>query len=275
MKGVFENNDLHIIAKQVHGFRPFPLMFHAHLEVVYVLNGRIQMQIDGQNHALQAGQLSVCFPYVLHSYEEAPEADAIILLFSADTAGVFSRRVLQAKPACPFLEDAEALHTLLEQIVCHRAADGVIDELVTGAYVSALVGELLLRMPQVAVDEMDTAIIRRLLIYCAEHFREAISISTAAEAVHISPSYVTRLFSTKLDCSFRTYVNRLRIGEVKQLLQDTDRTILDIMLECGFYNQSTFNRIFMEETGLTPRDYRQGLQNQQNAITVAKQEQIC
>lgn len=256
MKGVFENNDLSIVAKEVQGFRPFPPMFHAHLEVVYVIRGSIRMQIDGCSRELQAGEMSLCFPYVIHSYQAAPEASAIILLFSAASAGPFSRRLLQAKPETPYLENGEDLLPLLRQIISHREADTVTDELVAGAYVSALVGELLLRLKLVPVDEMDTAVIRKLLTYCTQGYKEDISVSSAAQALHISQSYVTKIFSAKLGCSFRTYVNSLRIAEVKKLLTGTDRTILDIMYECGFNNQSSFNRIFFQETGQTPSAYR-------------------
>ena len=82
MKAVFENNDLSVVAKQVKGFWAFPPMFHAHMEIVFVINGSINMSIDGKHHTLMPGELSVSFPYLIHSYEESPDAEAVILLFS-------------------------------------------------------------------------------------------------------------------------------------------------------------------------------------------------
>lgn len=257
MKGVFENNDLSIVAKQVKGFWAFPPMFHAHMEIVFVINGKIDMKIDGQAHTLMPGELSICFPYLIHSYEESPDAEAVILLFSAAAAGAFEHKLRQVKPQKPFIEPTPEALSLLKQILVHNAMKGQEGEMLTKAYLSALVGELLLKMPLEPVNEIDAEIVQKLLVYCEEHYRENISIASAAENLHISESYVTKIFSARLGCSFRKYINRLRLMEVKKLLRSTDRTIIDIMLTCGFNNQSSFNRIFYEEIGITPREYRQ------------------
>ena len=41
--------------------------------------------------------------------------------------------------------------------------------------------------------------------------------------------------------------------------------IIDIMLECGFQNQSSFNRIFLKYSGKTPSQFRS-----QHDLTVDK-----
>lgn len=257
MKGVFENNDLSIVAKQVKGFWAFPPMFHAHMEIVYVINGSIDMKIDGKAHTLMPGELSICFPYLIHSYEESPEAEAVILLFSAAAAGAFEHKLRQVKPQNPYIEPTAESLSLLKQLMIHHASEGQEGELLTKAYLSALVGELMLKIPLEPVNEMDAEIVQKLLVYCSEHYKEDVTIVTASEDLHISESYIAKIFSAKLGCSFRKYINRLRIMEVKKLLRSTERTIIDIMLSCGFNNQSSFNRIFYDEIGITPREYRQ------------------
>lgn len=256
MKGVFENNDLCIVAKQIKGFWAFPPMFHAHMEIVFVINGKINMTIDGKFHTLMPGELSICFPYLIHSYEESPDAEAVILLFSASAAGSFENRLRQVKPQNPYIEPSPESLSLLKQILAHNSAEGQEGDL-TKAYLSALVGELLLKLPLEPICEIDVEIVHKLLVYCEEHYREDISVAAVAENLHISEKYVTKIFSAKLGCSFRKYINRLRLTEVKKLLRSTDRTIIDIMFSCGFNNQSSFNRIFFEEIGITPREYRQ------------------
>ena len=62
MKGIFEKKDLNIKALQVKGFRGFPPMFHAHCEIICVLEGTISMVIDEKPRCLHAGELrSVIF----------------------------------------------------------------------------------------------------------------------------------------------------------------------------------------------------------------------
>lgn len=257
MRGVFENNDLNIVAKQVKGFWAFPPMFHAHMEIVFVINGKIDMEIDGKAHTLMPGELSICFPYLIHSYEESPDAEAVILLFSAAATGSFANKLLQVKPKWPYTEPTAESLSLLKQILSHSTTDGTVEEMLTNTYLSALVGELLLKIPLEPVNDLDTEIVQKLLMYCAEHYKEDISVKSAAQSLNISESYVTKIFSAKLGCSYRKYINRLRVMEVKKLLRSTERTIIDIMLDSGFNNQSSFNRIFYDEVGVTPREYRQ------------------
>ena len=77
-----------------------------------------------------------------------------------------------------------------------------------------------------------------------------------ADALYISQSYVSKIFSQKLHYSFPDYINTLRVHKAKILLRDTDRKILEIMMECGFRNQGNFNRVFRKATGLSPVEYR-------------------
>lgn len=58
-----------------------------------------------------------------------------------------------------------------------------------------------------------------------------------------------------LGMPFRKYINMLRISEAKKLLENTNIRIVDITLECGYKNQSSFNRIVYEENGCSPKEY--------------------
>ena len=123
------------------------------------------------------------------------------------------------------------------------------------SYLNAVLGELL---ELLTLEERNDAggITTQILAYCAEHFSEDISVKTLADALYISQSYVSKVFSQKLGYSFREYINALRVHKAQTLLRGSDQKILQIMTECGFQNQSSFNRVFLEITGLSPRDYR-------------------
>ena len=56
--------------------------------------------------------------------------------------------------------------------------------------------------------------------------------------------------------SFRDFLNSLRIEKAKGLLRSSDSTVLAIALECGFKNESTFHRVFLDVTGTTPAKYK-------------------
>ena len=155
MKGIFEKKDLSITALQVKGFRGFPPMFHAHYEIIYVLEGTISMVIDEKPRCLHTGELSVSFPYSIHSYETSPEAKAIIILFAPAAAGAFEKTLLSCKPVSPYLPDTGALLPILNSICRHSGTAEPEREQTARAYLVALVGELLLSSDFIHLQETD------------------------------------------------------------------------------------------------------------------------
>ncbi|MGM9802632.1 MAG: ATP-binding protein [Muribaculaceae bacterium] len=57
---------------------------------------------------------------------------------------------------------------------------------------------------------------------------------------------------------------KIKIGLAKQLLDDTNKSILEIALECGMDSDSYFCTLFKKSTGLTPMQYRNRNSEQQD-----------
>lgn len=257
MKALFEKKDLEIKVKRVVGFKGFVPMFHGHGEIVCVEKGEIAVNIDGENHRLKAGELCVIFPYIIHSYEDAPEAQAVIVLFSVGAAPAFEQNLLTTKPNVSHILYTEEMHMLINRMLFYRKPVTSMEEKMLEAYLQTLLGEILIAAGSKPISEGDLSVAQRILSYCSEHYKEDINGKEVARACYVSESYVTKIFAGKLRIPFRTYINQLRVTEAKNLLEHTDMKISEIMFDCGFKNQSSFNRIFMEETGMTPREYRE------------------
>lgn len=256
MKGVFEKKNLRVIAKHVKEFWGYPPMFHAHSEIVYVVSGSINMMIDEVPRTLSAGELSIAFPYSIHGYVKSEDAEAIILLFTPAAAGAFEKKLISYKPAAPYISDARELYPILTKI-CNYMQTGDHDfEQTAYAYLEAVLGEILLSMELVSRKDSDLSTTQRILIYCSEHYKQDISVKSISSALFISESAVSKIFSSKLGYPFRQYINKLRISEAKHLLKNSDMKIIDIMYECGFKNQSSFNRVFYNDCQVTPKEYR-------------------
>jgi len=52
------------------------------------------------------------------------------------------------------------------------------------------------------------------------------------------------------------FITKTRVEAACELLRSTDKQIVDVAIECGFYDQSAFSRQFKATTGLTPSGYR-------------------
>ncbi len=255
MRGKFEKNELGIRITSVQGFRGFPPMFHAHMEFIYVLSGEVKINIDDVRHTLTKGQMSMAFPYAIHSYQNAPDAEVFVLLFSPAAVPGFEKELSAVRPVTPYVEDARIFLPLLEKILAFYGEEGTSAK-TAEAYLNALLGEILLSIPLTDADNTDLSTTQKILVYCSEHYKENITIGKVAHHCFVSESTVTKIFAAKLGCSFREYINILRISDAKSLLKNTDLKIIEVMLASGYQNQSSFNRVFGSVVGMSPRAYR-------------------
>lgn len=252
MNGIFEKKDyFQLQCLSFTGFRGFPPMFHPHGELVYVVEGSVSITVDGATHTLVAGEVALVFPYLTHSYEDAPDSKVIVALFDPAVT-VFDNTLLTRYPTC-FFAPGSQFQPLLERMVAMWRSGRSKTAM---SYLNAVIGELLEVLPLAARRSAHESITAQVLTWCAEHFTEDITVKSVADALYISESYVSKLFSQKLRYSFREYINMLRIHKAQMLLADTDQKILQIMTRCGFRNQSSFNRVFRELSGVSPKAYR-------------------
>jgi len=205
---------------------------------------------------------SKAYLLAVHSYESAPDAEIFMILFEPRIVDPFEAELSAQKPIYPFLTDARPFEPLLERITLLAKNGGSVEYRTACSYLQAAVGELLDIIPLCEVESVSENMTKPILLYCSEHFAdEDMSIQKIADELYISSSYVSKVFSSKLKYRFREYVNRLRISRAKELLSKTDMRVVNIMLECGFKNQSSFNRIFSDICGISPREYRAGKTN--------------
>lgn len=255
MNAVFEKLEyFRLSCRRFHGIRGYPPMFHPHGELNYVIRGSICITIDGHPYRLQGGDLAVLFPYQIHSYEKVPDADVLVLMF--DPAATFFENILLTKQPVCCQTEAEALFPLLDRTVTMLQAGK--DKTAT-AYLNAILGEVLDMLALRTRNSVHRDISIQVLSWCAEHFTEDITEESIANALYVSPSYISRIFSQKLRCNFREYINNLRVYKAQNLLDNTDLKIVQIMEQCGFRNQSSFNRVFLDLAGLSPTQFRKRL----------------
>jgi AraC-like DNA-binding protein len=86
-----------------------------------------------------------------------------------------------------------------------------------------------------------------------------ITLQQLSERIDINPRHVSRVINEKFNKNFFEFVNYYRVEEAKtQLVTDIglEKTVLEILYECGFNSKSVFNTFFKKSTGLTPSQYR-------------------
>lgn len=101
------------------------------------------------------------------------------------------------------------------------------------------------------------AILQRVTRYIEEHYAEEISLSTVAQAVFLSPSYLSTLISGETGKSFVDTLNGYRVQKAIELMRDPALKNMTIAARVGFREAPYFSYIFKKHTGLSPTEYRQ------------------
>jgi AraC-like DNA-binding protein len=87
-------------------------------------------------------------------------------------------------------------------------------------------------------------------------FSESLTLSDLSGKVDIHPVHLSRDFQKYFHCSLGQYIRKLKIQKSMSLLPQKETSLSDITFECGFADQSHFNRCFKEIIGITPFAYR-------------------
>jgi AraC-like DNA-binding protein len=72
----------------------------------------------------------------------------------------------------------------------------------------------------------------------------------------ISQRQLNRKVKMLTNVDTATYIREFRILFAKQMLKNTDSSITDIYIQCGFESPSYFSKIFKQSVGMTPTEYR-------------------
>ena len=92
--------------------------------------------------------------------------------------------------------------------------------------------------------------------YIQKHFREKLSIQSIAEVVHLSPSYLSHIFSQTFGYTITDYVTYIRLENAKSILSKSGTSISEAALDSGFEDISYFSRVFKKVEGISPREYK-------------------
>jgi two-component system response regulator YesN len=100
------------------------------------------------------------------------------------------------------------------------------------------------------------SIARTLRDYLDAHYTEEISLNDLARQYSYSPSHLIRSFHQAYGASPMQYLKKLRIEHASQLLLHSDATIQSVGEMVGLRIPSYFIRVFKQEIGITPAQYR-------------------
>lgn len=107
-------------------------------------------------------------------------------------------------------------------------------------------------------DSEHTLLAERAANYIASHFTEPITQSDVAEALGITPAYLSSIFHEEKGESYTKFLTRLRMMQAALLLKGKPNvTIQSVAEQTGYVSDKHFISVFKKYFGITPHEYRQ------------------
>ncbi|MBQ7039486.1 MAG: helix-turn-helix transcriptional regulator, partial [Clostridia bacterium] len=104
----------------------------------------------------------------------------------------------------------------------------------------------------------------KILGYLNFNYTKKITVDGICEKFYCSRSYIAHTFKKETGKSLPEYVNGLRIESAKNMLENSNMSIIEIASVTGFEDRSYFSKCFAKETGMSPKQWR--LENQRHIL---------
>lgn len=108
-------------------------------------------------------------------------------------------------------------------------------------------------------SEANNFVVTKALEYIKEHSGERIQLADVADHCYVSQWHLSKLLNKHTGENFSVALNKARIAEAKELLQDPSRRIYDIAEEVGFQDLAHFSWVFKKLEGISANEYRNTL----------------
>jgi len=101
--------------------------------------------------------------------------------------------------------------------------------------------------------------IEKVKRFAERNYHKKLSLKDVAQAVYLSPKYLSRIFKQSTGKSFSEYKLKIKIEKARELLSKTGYNVNQVAEKIGYENVESFIRLFKKLTGYTPTEYRKKL----------------
>lgn len=241
-----------IFRAENNGYQPH---FHSNLEFVYVVNGEIEITINGQTKTLTKGCLSISNSYDIHSVCSKEYSDVIVLIIPINLVKSFSA-IMRHKTFSKSFYDSTPVTQQIYYILNELLNNKYKNELTYKGGAYYILGLLYSTIGLVdKSEESNTDLAREILVFLQNNYTHHITIDTLSKEFGYNKNYLSGFFNSYLKCGFNSYLNTLRSRHAVQLIANGQTDLNEIAYTSGFNTYRTFNRAFMNNFNITPSEY--------------------
>ena len=99
-----------------------------------------------------------------------------------------------------------------------------------------------------------TGVVSAACQYIDDHYYEINNLTEVSEALHVSSSYLSSVFSSRMAMTMTDYLHYRRLSRSLYLLA-TGKSVTEAALEVGFSSASYYSKLFHHRYGISPSQY--------------------
>lgn len=109
---------------------------------------------------------------------------------------------------------------------------------------------------QSAVADKNYLAVKDTIAYIEENYTQPLTVDELAYNAGFSKSRFMTIFKEYTNTTCKKFINQCRLESSREMLRETDDTVLNIAIASGYNNISLYNREFKKVYGITPLEYR-------------------
>ncbi len=250
---------------------------HSFLEFTYVESGKMEHAFDGEVSTLKAGDYFIVDYGTKHRYHAVgnEELNVINLLFYPDFVdrtlsknecfekvvnSYFIRFKYQSLKHSPtgvvFHDENSEVYEIINQIIkeFREEKDGFFE-----CIRCLIVQMFIITMRKIGKKEganNESVVIKEITEYIRNNYSERLSLGEIAKRYNYSLSHISKKFLNEVGVGFTQYLQKIRIEQSCRLLEAGQHSISEIASLVGYSDIKFFNKVFKENLGVTPREFK-------------------
>lgn len=269
------DNSTYLIREYIQSSFKSPRHYHQEFELAYIKESYGKLYMGNSIVDFRKGDLFLFAPRVIHCfknpkcYEETKkDAKAVCVFFMPDFLGgdflrrtqtimlnsMFQKSVLGLQFQKPSTEIMDLLNSMFNEKNLRGIISllKILDILSLQKNVKILSSSLNKYYYQHSKDER----IEKVMDFVYKNYHNKITAKEVADLIFMSEAGFSRFFKSRTEINFTEFINEIRLSNAQKMLIETNKSILNISLECGYVNLSYFNRQFKSHNNLSPKAFR-------------------
>lgn len=244
--------------------------WHNDIEILFVVDGSVTVETGNKKYRLLKNDIFILNSNEVHSLTKTDEGNTILAIqFDPKFCGEYYpqlQRIFFKNQHITEKNNGECWNELkkyLLQIVKEYYKKDKCYMLKLMSTLNLIICCLICNIEYEDSDEKELSSqqknlerLNHIIFYVKENYMNKISLKEISGKENLDMYYLSHFIKKHLGISFQEYLNKVRLEKAVELLLQTDRSKLDICIECGFSDYRYLNKMFLKEYNCTPEDYK-------------------